>query len=197
MKIQLGLLLLVVLFVSLPSVVFSQPPLSAVQSGETSQTAPTAETVQKSWEGPFFGLGLGLGYGQGSFSAGGASIDTGTSAGLAGQIRLGYGLSDRAVLYGSLRSFNFGTGWTLPAGLLGFMFRGRDNTPYYGFAALGASVARDEIFQTRALYITGGSGAELYKGLSLEGTGTYEYANLAGVSSTAFILDLTFNYHFY
>ena len=42
MKIQLALLL-VVLFVSLPSVVFSQPPLSAVQSGETSQTAPTAE----------------------------------------------------------------------------------------------------------------------------------------------------------
>ena len=42
MKIQLALLLLVVLFVSLPSVVFSQPPLGAVQSGETSQPAPTA-----------------------------------------------------------------------------------------------------------------------------------------------------------
>ena len=42
MKIQLALLL-VVLFVSLPSVVFSQPPLGAVQSGETSQIAPTAE----------------------------------------------------------------------------------------------------------------------------------------------------------
>ena len=41
MKIQLALLL-VVLFVSLPSVVFSQPPLGAVQSGETSQIAPTA-----------------------------------------------------------------------------------------------------------------------------------------------------------
>ena len=40
-------LLLVVLFVSLPSVVFAQPPLSAVQSGETSQAASTAETTAK------------------------------------------------------------------------------------------------------------------------------------------------------
>ena len=43
MKIQLGLLLVVVLFVGLPSVVFAQPPLSAVQSGEASPAAPTAE----------------------------------------------------------------------------------------------------------------------------------------------------------
>ena len=43
MKIQLGLLLVVVLFVSLSSVVFAQPPLSAVQSGEASPAAPTAE----------------------------------------------------------------------------------------------------------------------------------------------------------
>ena len=46
MKIQLGLLLVVVLFVSLSSVVFAQPPLSAVQSGEASPAAPTAETAE-------------------------------------------------------------------------------------------------------------------------------------------------------
>ena len=46
MKIQLGLLLVVVLFVSLPSVVFSQPPLGAVQPGETSQIAPKVETAE-------------------------------------------------------------------------------------------------------------------------------------------------------
>lgn len=43
MKSQFTLLLFVVLLVSLPSVVFAQPPLSAVHSGEMSQTAPTAE----------------------------------------------------------------------------------------------------------------------------------------------------------
>ena len=42
MKIQLTLLLVVVFFVSLPSVVFAQPSLSAVQSGEASPAAPTA-----------------------------------------------------------------------------------------------------------------------------------------------------------
>ena len=38
---------LVVLFVSLPSVVFAQPPLGSVPSGETSQAASTAETTAK------------------------------------------------------------------------------------------------------------------------------------------------------
>ena len=46
MKNQLVLLSLVVLFVSLSSVVFAQPPLRAVQSGETSQAASTGETVK-------------------------------------------------------------------------------------------------------------------------------------------------------
>ena len=46
MKIQLALLLLVVLFVSLPSVVFSQAPPSAVQSGEASPAASTPKTAE-------------------------------------------------------------------------------------------------------------------------------------------------------
>ena len=46
MKIQLVLLSLVVLFVSLSSVVFAQPPLGSVQSGEASEAASTGETVK-------------------------------------------------------------------------------------------------------------------------------------------------------
>ena len=47
MKHALVLLSLVVLFVSLPSVVFAQPPLRAILSGETSQAASTVGTVEE------------------------------------------------------------------------------------------------------------------------------------------------------
>ena len=195
MKIQLALLLVVVLFVSLPSVVFSQPPLGAVQSGETSQTAPKAETVKKSWEGPIFGLGLGLGLLSGTVSYQGASEDTPITGALPVEVRLGYGLSESAVLYGSVASIR-GLGevqeWVDPYGLLGMMFRGGWSSRYYGFAALGTSLS-----SPRGIYFKGGSGTEVYPGLSLEGACTVEYFNYEGLTTTAVLFDLTFNYHFY
>ena len=209
MKIQLALLL-VVLFVSLPSVVFSQPPLGAVQSGETSQTAPTAETVEKSWKGSFFGLGLGLGVVRSTVNIAGWSIDTPLGGAILPlRVRLGYGLSDRVVLY-------YGIGIepeiSPPEGVhdgwrerwmshshsgLGIMFRGdRVGRDYYGFASIGVGTMLNEA----ALTVVGGSGFEVNPGLSLELTGIVKYVpdtSIAGVSVTTTSLDLTFNYHFY
>ena len=198
MKFQLGFLLLVVLFVSLPSVVFSQPPLSAVQSGETSQTAPTAETVEKSWEGrPFLGLGLGLGFGSVEVTYLEESASTGIAGFLPVQVRLGYGLSDKTVLYGSVYMVR-GLGsdnseWGEPVGFIGMMFRGRVR-PAYGFAALGASFSSDPV---RAFGLRGGYGTEVYQGLTVEGAGTILGASDSGATAVAYTIDLTFNYHFY
>ena len=197
MKNQLVLLSLVVLFVSLSSVVFAQPPLSAVQSGETSQAASTTEAVKKSWEGPLFGFGLGLGILRGTVSLLDESEDSPIVGAIPVKVRLGYGLSDRTVLYGSVASLR-GLGdvseWAAPYGVLGMMFRGVRSSRYYGFAALGASFEGDP----RGFYAKGGSGTEVYPGLSLEGACAIEYVNYgAGLSSTTVLLDLTFNYHFY
>ena len=192
MKIQLALLL-VVLFVSLPSVVFSQPPLGAVQSGETSQIAPTAETVEKSWEGPVFGLGLGLG----------RLVKAPESTPLVGMLpvrgRLGYGIRPNKILYGSvftLRALGSGGEWSDLAGVLGVMFpvvRDIRDTRKYGFFAVGATFSGDP----RALYIRGGSGIEVHPGLSVEGACTLEGIEGGGFGNIALVLDLTLNYHFY
>ena len=195
MKIQLTLLLVVVLLASLPSVVFSQPPLSAVQSGETSQTAKATERVQKSWEGPFYGLGIGLGYGRATVASIGASVDLPPVAAIPVQTRLGYGLSDSIVLYGSILGLRF-TGqtsqWAPPAALLGMMWKwsGRDS---YGFTSVGFGFEGDP----RPLYVRGGSGTEVYPGIFAEAAASIEYVNLGSVSTTAYVFDLTFNYHWY
>ena len=197
MKIQLALLL-VVIFVSLPSVVFSQPPLGAVQSGETSQTAPTAETVKKSWEGPVFGFGLGLGLAQATVQSQGESEDSAVGSGLPVQFRLGYGLSENTVLYGSVTtarilSGDFAGEWSGAVGLVGVMVRGNRSSQDYWFASLGASFEGDP----RALEARGGYGYEFHPGLSVEGASSIGYINAWGASIIGFQLDMTFNYHFY
>ena len=196
MKIQLALLL-VVLFVSLPSVVFSQPPLGAVQSGETSQTAPTAETVKKSWKGPLFGFGLGLGVGDLSVDTFGFEEESGIFSVLPVKVRLGYGLSDSAVLYGvvgSDRAFASGE-WLTPYVALGMMFRRRWDSRYYGFVALGSSFEDDLLGSY--LTLRGGSGIEVHPSLSVEFTGHIKVWQIDSVFITGSILDITFNYHFY
>ena len=200
MKHLLVLLSLVVLFVSLSSVVFAQPLVRTLPSGETSQAASTAEAVKKSWEGPFFGFGLGLGGESGIWQEsgfGGASEESAISGILPIKARLGYGLSDSTVLYGvvgNTRSFGPHDDWYAPYGALGMMFRRSRYGNYYGFFALGATRSIDG---ERALVSRGGSGIEVYPGLSVEGTGTVYYYT-GGVGSTVFFeFDLTFNYHFY
>ena len=195
-------LLLVVLFVSLPSVVFAQPPLRAVQSGETSQAASTTEAVKKSWEGPLFGFGLGLGYASEEVSVLGETLVGATGGIMPVQIRLGYGFSDRTVLYGSvlgLRSLASEGEWGEPGGFLGMMFRGRARrsdrlASPYGFGSLGASFSGDPV---RTYGFRGGYGVEVYPGLSLEGAGMFLYAGGEGVAVNGYSFDLTFNYHFY
>ena len=199
MKIQLVLLSLVVLFVSLSSVVFAQPPLRAVQSGETSQAASTAGVVKKSWEGPLFGFGLGLALAQASATYEGESEDSPIGSGLPVQIRFGYGLSESTVLYGSVISArvlsgDFAGEWTETLGLFGCMFRGGWNRGDYWFSSLGASLRGDPV---RSIAFRGGYGTEVHPGLSLEGASTIEYLNYEGLSVIGFLLDLTFNYHFY
>ena len=194
MKIQLTLLLVVVLLASLPSIVFAQPPRGAVQSGETSQTAKATDIVQKSWEGPFFGLGAGLGIG---FLEARASGQTGRETrGLANvKIQLGYGLSDRTVLYGSVFNFRIaeGEGWLPPLGLFGAMWKWPDRESY-GFAAIGTALSSDgeSVFALRT-----GGGVELYPGLALEGATTGIAVSDEGLSGTIYSFALTFNYHWY
>ena len=196
MKNQLVLLSLVVLFVSLSSVVFAQPPPGSVQSGEASEAAPKVETAKKSWEGPLFGFGLGLGYGSTEVTYLGETLAAGAGGLLPVQIRLGYGLSDRTVLYGSVLSFrNLDSDgeWGEPAGLFGMMFRGRARQ-FYGFASLGASFSSDPV---RSFGLRAGYGAEIYQGLAVEGAGTVTVASGEGATATGYVFDLTFNYHFY
>lgn len=192
MKIQLTLLLVVVLLASLPSVVFAQTPL---QSGETSQTAKATDIAQKSWEGPFFGLGAGFGI------ATEESLDSGeTSRGrsslLNAKIQLGYGLSDRTVLYGSVFRLRFTEteDWSPPLGLFGAMWKWGDSDLTYGFAAIGTALSSDG---ERVFAMRGGYGAELYPGLAMEGTTTGIAVSDEGWSGTIYSASLTFNYHWY
>ena len=199
MKNLLVLLSLVVLFVSLSSVVFAQPPLGAVQSGETSQAAPKVGAVKKSWEGPLFGFGLGLGLAQATLQSQGESEDSPIGSGLPVQIRFGYGLSERTVLYGSvisarILSGDFAGEWTGASGLVGVMVRGSRYSRDYWFSSLGASFEGDP----RALEARGGYGYEVHPGLSVEGASSIGYVSFGGGESIiGFQLDLTFNYHFY
>lgn len=199
MKNQLALLLLAVLFVSVPSVVFAQPPLGAVQSGETSQAASTPETVKKSLEGPFFGLGLGLGFGVGRVDYDWKPSESfGPTALLPVQLRLGYGFSDSLALYGSVlgvRALGDDAAWADPAALLGMKYRrGRQSRHSYLFTSVGVSLGGGPV---GALYVRGGSGTEISPGLFVEGAGTIEYLDGEGVSGTGYVFDLTFNYLWY
>ena len=200
MKIQLALLLVVVLTVSLPSIVLAQPPLTTVQPGETAQTAPTAETVQKSWKGPVFGLGLGLGVRTGNEELiSDVFIGTPTTALLQIQARLGYGLSERIVLYGATSSYRlFYSSWKKPYGEGGILFRSNQNSRYYGFFAIGSTLVEDD-WGDRYFRVRGGPSIEISTGLSLEAAGTLQYFqnNYDGVSFDTAVLDITFNYHFY
>lgn len=189
MKIQLTLLLVVVLLVSLPSVVFAQTPL---QSGETSQTAKATDIAQKSWEGPFFGVGAGLGIATAEARVSGET-GRGTTSLLNAKIQLGYGLSDRAVLYGSVFRLRFTEteDWSPPLGLFGAMWklRGRES---YTFAAIGTALSSDgeSVFAMRA-----GGGVELYPGLAVEGATTGIAVSDEVGSGTIYSISLTFNYH--
>lgn len=194
MKFQLTLLSLVVLFVSLPSVVLAQPPVRTLPSGETSEAAPKVEAVKKSWEGPLFGLGAGLGFATAEASVLGET-DSGAGSLVNVKIRLGYGLSDRTVLYGSVFRLRF-TGsesWSPRLGLFGAMWkwRGRDS---YGFASLGTSFSSDS---ESTFVLRAGSGVELYQGLALEGATTGIVISDEGLSATIYSFALTFNYHWY
>ena len=186
MKFQLALLLVVVLFVSLPSVVFSQPAIP----GE----APT-----KTWEGPVFGLGLGLGIARATFEDfGGGSTDSPLIGVLPIRVRLGYGLSNSMILYGVVSGYNaIGRDtWSPPSGALGMMYRTSRTSKYYGLFAIGGSLVEDD-WGDRYFSVRGGSGLEVHPGLSVEGACSVEYLPYEGGSETAVILDLTFNYHFY
>ena len=217
MKHLLVLLSLVVLFVSLSSVVFAQPPLGAVQSGETSQAASTAEAVKKSWEGPFFGFGLGLGVTKvagGGFGGWDEWVEGPLRGILPIRARLGYGLSNSVAFYGlvgveSALGFSdewvdlqqrYGLDpyveWTFPYGALGVMFRA-GQSDYYGFFDLGLTVKGNDpsldgfwehFLWSSRLAIRGGSGIEVHPGISVEVT----------CALTSLVLvDVTFNYHFY
>ena len=182
MKIQLALLLVVVLFVSLPSVVFAQSP----------------ETAKKSWEGPVFGFGLGLGLAQATVQSQGESEDSAIGSGLPVQFRLGYGLSESTILYGSVitgrvLSGEFAGEWTGATGLVGVMVRGNRYSRDYWFSSLGASFEGDP----RALEARGGYGYEVHPGFSVESAASIGYINVWDTSIIGFQLDLTFNYHFY
>ena len=182
MKIQLALLLVVVFFVSLPSVVFAQLP----------------ETAQKSWEGPVFGLGLGLGVRAGleEFESGDVILGTSPTALLPVQVRLGYGLSARVVLYGAVSSYRLFVSyseWKPPYGEGGIMFRSNRTSRYYGFFAIGSTLVEDD-WGNRYFRVRGGPGIEINPGLSVEGAGTLAHEGGVG---TVILLDLTFNYHFY
>ena len=198
MKSQLVLLSLVVLFVSLSSVVFSRPPpVRTLPSGETSEAAPKVETVKKSWEGPLFGLGAGLGLGFGEASVLGESASSGTGSLVDVKIRLGYGISDRTVLYGSVFRLRFTDveSWSPTLGLFGAMWKWRGRNSY-GFAALGTSFSSDSDSVSTFVLRTG-NGLELYPGLALEGAYTGIAISGEGASFTIHTFGLTFNYHWY
>ena len=180
-------------------VVFASPPMSAVQPEEASPAAPTAAAVKKSWEGPFVGFGLGLGLAQASAMYLGESEDSDIASVLPVQIRFGYGLSKSTVLYGSVFGARVLSGpasgeWGEPLGLLGVMVRGNWNRGDYWFSSLGGSLSDDPV---RTIAFRGGYGHEVHPGFSLEGASTLEYLNYEGVSVFTFVLDVTFNYHFY
>ena len=196
MKFQFVLLLLVVIFMGFPSVLFAQPPLSAVQSGEASQAASTMETVEKSWKGPLFGFGLGLGFANLSVETFGFEEESGIFSVLPVKVRLGYGLSDSAVLYGVVGGErDFSGEWITPYVALGMMFRGRRDSRYYGFVALGSSFEDDLLGSY--LTLRGGSGIEVHPSLSVETTGHVKLWQIESVFVTGSVFDLTFNYHFY
>ena len=213
MKRQLILLLSGVLLASLPLVVFSQPPVRTLPSGETSEAAPKVETVQKSWKGPFAGVGLGLGWSGAVYLA--PEADYYIPLYMAPvRFRLGYGLSDSLALYCSVNrirflnevvfdtpwseysdQMGFGGGWSGSYGMLGAISRRRNDT--FGEYQFIGGVGTDFDSEFRAYYVRFGYGVEVHPGLSMEAsftgvTGTWEDEVWREVQ-----LDLTLNYYLY
>ena len=183
MKIQLALLLVVVLFVSLPSVVFAQPPLRALPSGETSKAASKPKTTGKSWEGPFLSIGGGVGYfyrersGErsegsrfdGTYSTVWIRERTSSTAIFPLELRLGIGLTNRFVLYAVGRSSFYAAAseWDPVALGAGFMVRLRQSLfSRSSYMLVDATLARNQEF----FEITIGSGYDIVPSLALEST---------------------------
>ena len=204
MKIQLVLLSLVVLFVSLSSVVFAQPPVRTLPSGETSEAAPKVETVQKSWKGPFVGVGLGLGW-SASLTQFPEEAYLYTLYTAPVRFRLGYGLSDSLALYCSVnrtRYLNeqeekgvlFGKSWAPPYVMLGAISRRRNDA--FGEYQFIGSVGAD-FDEYRAYYVLTGYSVEVHPGLSMEVSGTAGIGIREDVTWRTVQFDLTLNYYLY
>ena len=207
MKNLLVLLSLVVLFVSLSSVVLAQPPLSAVQSGETSQAAPKVEAVDKTWEGPFLGIGGGVGYfyrersGErtsgsrfdATYSTVWVTEQTAATVIFPLELRLGFALTNRVVLYTVGRSTFYGAAgrWdpvALGAGLmLGLRRRGID------YMLFDATLARNQEF----FEITLGSGYDIMPSLALESTVGLSMVPDLPDSGIGIAVAFTLNYQLY
>ena len=207
MKIQLVLLSLVVLFVSLSSVVFSQPPLRAVQSGETSQAASTAGAVKKSWEGPFLGIGGGVGYfyrersgerSEGSrfdatYSTVWVTEQTASTVIFPLDLRLGIGVTNRVVLYVVGRSTFYGAAgrWdpvALGAGLMVGLRRSG-----ISYMLFDVTLARNQEF----FEITTGSGYDIMPSLALESTVGLSMVPDLPESGIGVAVAFTLNYQLY
>ena len=138
----------------------------------------------------------------------GETIDAATGGTLPVRVRLGYGLSDRVVLYAGFgREYALTVPddaledvprWNATYGVLGMMFRGVRVRDYYGFLGLGATTAvESQGYRARGYVFRGGSGFEVSPGLSLEATCQIRYVRVESVSGTGLSTELTFNYHFY
>ena len=204
MKSQLVLLSLVVLFVSLSSVVFAQPPVRTLPSGETSEAAPKVEAVKKSWKGPFVGVGLGLGWSASLSQL--PEVDYFYTLYTAPvRFRLGYGLSDSLALYCSVnrtRYLNeqeekgvlFGKGWDPPYVMLGVISR-RRNDAFGEYQVIGSVGADFEEY--RGYYGLTGYSVEVHPGLSMEVSGTVGLGIWDDTIWRTVQLDLTLNYYLY
>lgn len=213
MKIQLTLLLVVVLLASLPSIVFAQPPVRTLPSGETSEAAPKVETVQKSWKGPFIGIGLGLGWSASLLQTPEADYYYPLYRAPV-RFRLGYGLSDSLALYCSVNRIRFlnervfdtpwaeeydrvvfGGNWSPSYGMLGAISR-RRNDAFGEYQFIGGVGAEFES-EFRAYYVMTGYGVEVHPGLSMEVSGTAGIGTSEDSIWRSVRLDLTLNYYLY
>ena len=193
MKIQLGLLLLVVLFVSLPSVVFAQ----------------SLETA-KSWEGPFFSIGGGVGYfyyeraGErsegsrfdGTYSTVWIRERTSSTVIFPLDLRLGIGLTNRFVLYVVGRStFHAATSdWDSVALGAGFMVRLRQSLfSRSSYMLVDATLARNQEF----FEISVGSGYDIMPSLALESTLGMSMASDLPEAGIGMAVVFTLNYQLY
>ncbi len=187
------------------ALIFSLPVATSAQQQAASEAAQARTDIKppKTWKGPIFGIGAGLGFFYATVQASWAGIseDSAIFGHLPIRARLGYGLSDSAVLYGVVGSERllddrFSDDPMTPLyGALGMMYRSRRDSSFYGFGAIGADFGGEG--GNRAFLIRGGSGIEIHEHLSLEGAATVRFGSEGGVSFSLSYFDLTFNYHFY